>query len=113
MQSVGSININAALANLIETQSAGGSNAAGLNALGGAGGNDATSFKNILLDSIQEVNAMQQDASAAVENLATGEDVNPAEVLTAVQKADIAFRMMMQIRNKLVAAYSQIENIRV
>jgi flagellar hook-basal body complex protein FliE len=39
--------------------------------------------------------------------------VNPAEVLTAVQKADLAFRMMMQIRNKLVSAYEDIQNIRI
>ena len=74
---------------------------------------DATSFKNFLLDSIREVNAMQQDADKAVENLASGGDANPAEVLTAVQKADIAFRMMMQIRNKMVQAYNEIQNIRV
>lgn len=74
---------------------------------------DAASFKNFLLDSIHEVNAMQQDADSAVEQLATGGDVNPAEVLTAVQKADIAFRMMMQIRNKMVQAYNEIQNIRV
>jgi flagellar hook-basal body complex protein FliE len=43
----------------------------------------------------------------------TGEDVNPAEVLTAVQKADMAFRMMMQIRNKLVQAYDEVKSIRV
>ena len=71
------------------------------------------SFKHMLLDSIQQVNAMQQDADRSVEALATGEDVNMAEVLTAVQKADIAFRMMMQIRNKLVEAYQQVSNIRV
>ncbi|MBN1911120.1 MAG: flagellar hook-basal body complex protein FliE [Pirellulales bacterium] len=74
---------------------------------------DAASFKNFLLDSIREVNAMQQDADKAVENLASGGDANPAEVLTAVQKADIAFRMMMQIRNKMVQAYNEIQNIRV
>ena len=56
---------------------------------------------------------MQQEADQAVESLATGGDVAPAEVLTAVQKADLAFRMMMQIRNKLVDAYTNIENIRV
>lgn len=71
------------------------------------------SFKQMLLDSLQQVNAMQQDANRSVEALATGEDVNVAEVLTAVQKADIAFRMMMQIRNKLVEAYQQVANIRV
>jgi flagellar hook-basal body complex protein FliE len=72
------------------------------------------SFKDFLLDSIKEVNTMQQDADQAVERLMTGsEDVTPAEVLTAVQKADIAFRMMMQIRNKMVAAYQEVQNIRV
>jgi flagellar hook-basal body complex protein FliE len=71
------------------------------------------SFKDFLVDSIREVNTMQQDADHAVEQLATGGDVNPAEVLTAVQKADIAFRMMMQIRNKIVQAYQEVQNIRV
>ena len=71
------------------------------------------SFKDFLLNSIQNVNAMQQSADQAVEQLATGGDVTPAEVLTAVQKADIAFRMMMQIRNKLVQAYEEVQNIRI
>ncbi len=71
------------------------------------------SFKDMLLDSIKEVNSMQQQADRAVDQLATGSDVNPAEVLTAVQKADIAFRMMMQVRNKLVAAFDEVRNIRV
>ena len=71
------------------------------------------SFKNYLLDSIQQVNTMQQDADSAVEKLMTGGDVNPAEVLTAVQKADIAFKMMLQVRNKLVTAYDEIQAIRV
>ena len=72
-----------------------------------------TSFKDVLLSSIDQVNSMQKAADRAVEQLATGGDVNPAEVLTAVQKADIAFRMMMQIRNKIVQAYQEVQNIRV
>jgi flagellar hook-basal body complex protein FliE len=74
---------------------------------------DGKSFKDVLLDSIREVNSMQQSADKAVEKLATGGDVSPAEVLTAVQKADLAFRMMMQIRNKLLTAYEEVKNIRV
>ncbi len=70
-------------------------------------------FKNLLLDSLQHVNSMQQQADRAVESLVTGGDINPAEVLTAVQKADLAFRMMMQIRNKLVQAYDEVRNIQV
>ena len=71
------------------------------------------SFKDMLMDSINEVNSMQQTADQAVEKIATGGDISTAEVLTAVQKADIAFRMMMQIRNKISAAYDEIKNVRV
>ncbi len=77
------------------------------------GGDVKGSFKDFLMDSIKEVNGMQKDADHAVESLMTGGEVNPAEVLTAVQKADMAFRMMMQIRNKVVAAYDELRNIRI
>ena len=79
----------------------------------GAASAQTPSFKDMLLDSVQQVNSMQQEANRAVENLMTGGDANPAEVLTAVQKADLAFRMVMQVRNKLVAAYSEIKDLRI
>ena len=82
------------------------SNAAGAGASAG-------SFKNVLLDSLKQVNSMQQEANRAVENLMTGGGSNPAEVLTAVQKADVAFRMMMQVRNKVVQAYQEIKDIQI
>src|SRR2546423_10503117 len=70
-------------------------------------------FKNILLEALNQVNTMQSQANEAVEQLVTGGDVNPAEVLTTLQKADISFRMMLQIRNKLVQAYQEVNNIRI
>jgi flagellar hook-basal body complex protein FliE len=78
-----------------------------------ASGAAAQPFKNILLEAIDQVNSMQGEANQAVEQLITGGDVNPAEVLTSLQKADISFRMMMQIRNKLVQAYQEVNNIRI
>ena len=74
---------------------------------------DGQSFKNFLVDSIQHVNNMQQQADQSVESLFTGGDVNPAEVLTAVQKADLTFKMMMQVRNKLVQVYQEVQDIRI
>jgi len=71
------------------------------------------SFKDMLLGSIQNVNQMQQQADKAVETLMTGGDANPAEVLTAVQKADLAFRLMMQMRNKMMQVYQEVKEIRV
>ena len=71
------------------------------------------SFKDMLMGSIQDVNQMQQQADKAVETLMTGGDANPAEVLTAVQKADLAFRLMMQMRNKMMQVYQEVKEIRV
>jgi flagellar hook-basal body complex protein FliE len=70
-------------------------------------------FKNILLEGLNQVNTMQSQANEAVQQLVTGGEVNPAEVLTTLQKADISFRMMLQIRNKLVQAYQEVNNIRI
>jgi flagellar hook-basal body complex protein FliE len=72
-----------------------------------------TSFKDMLFDSIKEVNTMQLDADQAVEQMFTGGDVSPAEVLTAVQKADLAFRLTMQMRNKLMEVYQEVRDIRI
>jgi flagellar hook-basal body complex protein FliE len=72
-----------------------------------------SSFKNMLFDSIKEVNTMQLDADKAVETMFTGGDVSPAEVLTAVQKADLAFRLTMQMRNKLMEVYQEVRDIRI
>lgn len=71
------------------------------------------SFKNVLLDAIAQVNQGQHDADLAVQQLVTGEDVNPAEVLTSLQKADMSFRLMLQVRNKLVQAFQEVNNIRI
>ncbi len=76
----------------------------------GGGGVD---FKQMLMDSINDVNSMQRQADQAVETLMTGGDVDPAAVLTAVQKADLGFKLMLQMRNKVMAAFQEIKDIRV
>lgn len=79
----------------------------------GVQGGSTTSFKDFLLDSISDVNSMQQQADHAVETMMTGGEADPAEVLTAVQKADLAFRLMMQMRNKMMQVYQEVRDIRV
>jgi flagellar hook-basal body complex protein FliE len=73
----------------------------------------AQPFKNILIEALDQVNSMQHQADQAVEQLVTGGDANPAEVLTTLQKADMSFKLMLQIRNKLVQAYQEVNNIRI
>ncbi|QDU26974.1 Flagellar hook-basal body complex protein FliE [Anatilimnocola aggregata] len=82
---------------------------------GELGGTEGTQqpFKNMLLEALDQVNNMQQEADQAVQQLVTGGEVNPAEVLTSLQKADMSFRLMLQIRNKLVSAWQEVNNIRI
>jgi len=70
-------------------------------------------FKSILMDSLNEVNRLQGEADQQVQRLLTGETQNVAEVLAAVNKAGIAFDLLMQIRNKLTDAYQEIQQMRV
>jgi len=73
----------------------------------------APSFKELLLQNIKEVNDLQNDADAAVEDLAAGRRSDPETVLLATQKADMAFQMLLQVRNKVMAAYDEMKQIRV
>ncbi len=70
-------------------------------------------FKTVLLDSLEEVNRLQKEADQGVQQLLAGETDNVAEVLTAVNKAGIAFDLLMQIRNKMIDAYREIQQMRV
>lgn len=75
-----------------------------------AGGKD---FKQILLDSLQEVDRLQKEADSSVQALYRGDTNNVAEVFSAVNKAEVAFDLLMEIRNKLLDAYQEINQIRI
>jgi len=89
--------------------------------IGGAGSAGAAktqppqdgSFKDVLMKSLEEVDRLQKDADVAFQRLATGQAQNVTEVLSAVQKADLAFKTLMQIRNKLIDAYDELRQMRI
>lgn len=70
-------------------------------------------FRSVLMESLDEVNRLQREADAGVQRLVTGETDNVAEVFAAVNKAGIAFDLLMEIRNKLTKAYEEIQQMRV
>jgi flagellar hook-basal body complex protein FliE len=71
------------------------------------------SFKDVLLENLQKVNELQQDATHAIEDLQTGKRNDLETVLMATAKADTAFRMLLTVRNKMMDAYNEIKDIRV
>ena len=80
---------------------------------GTPGATDGPRFEDVLRESIQDVNKLQSAADQALEDLSVNKVESVAEVMTAVEKADIAFRTLMQVRNKLVDAYQELLRIRV
>lgn len=77
-----------------------------------SGSGSGPSFKDVLMQNINEVNRLQQDATTAIEDLQTGQRTDVEGVLTAAQKADTAFRMLVAVRNKVQAAYEEIKQMR-
>ena len=71
-------------------------------------------FASLMRDSVDRIAAMQNQASALASAYETGDkSVDLAKVMLEVQKADLAFRAMTQVRNKLVDAYTQVMNMSV
>jgi flagellar hook-basal body complex protein FliE len=70
-------------------------------------------FGEMLKDAIGEVNKLQQNADQAVEELATGSSKDIHNTMIALEKAEISFHLMMQIRNKIIGAYQEIMRMQV
>ena len=76
-----------------------------------AGGAD---FAKILQNSIDQVNQTQQQAEGMAANFAAGDgNTNLQDVMISLQKANISFQEMVQVRNKLVSAYHDVMNMQV
>ena len=74
---------------------------------------EGPSFAQYMRDQIDKVNAQQLDASEAVQKLATGETDNPGDVMAAVKKSEIAFSMLLEVRNKLQEAYQDVMRMQI
>ncbi len=70
-------------------------------------------FKVVFKNALQEVNGLHTHATRQVEALATGMTNDVSGVMMAVRKADLAFNLLLQIRNKLVDAYDEINRMRM
>lgn len=74
---------------------------------------EAKSFADTLNEAIMNVNSLHKKADKSVQDLATGRTDNIAEVMIASEKADIALRLMMQVRNKIIDAYQEVMKMQV
>lgn len=80
---------------------------------GGKADPDAPQFVDLLKKNLEEVNRLQADANQAMEDLTAGRRDDVATVIGATQKADLAFQMLLQVRNKVMDAYEELKQMRV
>lgn len=71
------------------------------------------SFKEYLADSINEIQRLQTVADDTIKGLVAGEVTNVSEAMVAIEKANLAFLTLLQVRNKIISAYEQIQRIQV
>lgn len=68
-------------------------------------------FAATLESAIDNVDQLQGEAQEQVEGLLNGSGADVHSTMIAVEKADLAFELMMQVRNKIVAAYQEISRM--
>ena len=73
----------------------------------------SANFGEMLKDAISTANTLQKQSDTEIQKLMTGESQDLHTTLIAVQRADLSFQMMMQVRNKLVQAYQELMRTQV
>lgn len=70
-------------------------------------------FGNVLKDAMGEVGALQEKAKASIQQMVGEGKGDLQETMIALEKADVSFKLMMQIRNKVLDAYQEIMRMQV
>ena len=68
----------------------------------------ATPFSGIFQSLVAQTSALDAKASEAVTGLLSGQGVEIHDAMIATEKADMAFELALQVRNKAVGAYQQM-----
>jgi flagellar hook-basal body complex protein FliE len=65
-------------------------------------------FSGIFQSLVDQTSALDRKASEAVTGLLSGQGVEIHDAMIATEKADMAFELALQVRNKAVGAYQQM-----
>lgn len=76
-------------------------------------GEGTKSFADTLKEAVNSVNTMQKTADVKAQELALGKSQDVADVMITAEKADIALKLMVQVRNKIIEAYQEIMKMQV
>lgn len=77
---------------------------------GEAGG---AKFSDLLGGLVKDADAQQKNSDALVQGLAKGEPVDVHQVVMALTEADLSFRTLLEVRNRLIEAYQEVQRMQV
>jgi len=72
---------------------------------------EASKFMETFQQTMDQVQGAQSDAQGQVADLLSGNGADLHRAMIAVEKADLSFQLMMQVRNKIVAAYQEVSRM--
>ena len=73
----------------------------------------SSSFDRILQQSFDQVNRLQLEADAKVDDLVNSRQIDIHQTMIAVEKARASFELLMLIRNKVITAYEKLMDTQV
>ena len=77
------------------------------------GGEEKTSFADMLQSFVKDVNQLQNRGGEAVQKFIAGEIKDPHQVTLALGEARMALNLLIEIRNKTMEAYNEIIHLRI
>lgn len=88
--------------------------AAGAKPAQGAAPAGGVDFSEVLQNALKDVSEVQKEAQEMAKDFSAGDpNVNLQDVMINLQKANLSFQQMVQVRNRLVTAYQDIMNMPV
>lgn len=98
-----------ALSSAASISSAGGiSGAGGMNPAAAGAVSASAPFSDLLVQSVRQVDQLEQTARSSIEGLISGKGVDVHEAMVATEKAEMGFDMAVAVRDKALAAYQQV-----
>jgi flagellar hook-basal body complex protein FliE len=74
---------------------------------------EGASFGTMLKDSFNTVNRLHNESELHIKSLALGEKKDIHQTMIAMEKADISFKLMMAVRDKVIRAYEEVMRMQI
>lgn len=77
------------------------------------GGISGSSFSDMISEAIQSVDQAQKTAEAGVQDIVAGKSENIHEAMIAMEKAQLSFQLMVEIRNRAMETYQELSRMQL